>query len=66
MSQVLKIQKKEVTKMGQLAVIAKEGVLQGRVVEVLPQSYLQPSWEWAEDKKTKIQFPIKREELVIL
>jgi len=52
--------------MGQMAVIAREGILQGRVVEVLPQSYLQPSWEWAEDKKTKIQFPIKREDLVIL
>lgn len=52
--------------MGQMAVIAKEGILQGRVCEILPQSYLQEAWEWVEDKKCKVQFPIKREDLVIL
>lgn len=52
--------------MGQMAVIAKEGVLQGRKCEVLPQDYLQPFWAWVEDKKTKIQFPVKREDLEIL
>ena len=52
--------------MGQMAVIAKEGVLQGRVCEILPQSYLQEDWTWVEDKKSKVQLPMKKEDLVIV
>lgn len=52
--------------MGKMAVIAREGILQGRVVEVIPQGYLQFPWEWVEDKKCKVQFPIKGEDLVII
>ena len=67
MNQVSKIQgQKEVISMGKMAVIKKPGMLEGVVVEIIPESYLQEDWEWVEHKETKIQFPVKKEDLTAL
>ena len=66
MFRVSKVQGKGVTKMGKMAVIAREGILEGRVVEIIPEGYLQRNWAWVQDQKSKVQFPIKKEDLVIL
>lgn len=52
--------------MGKMAIIKKSGVLEGVVVEIIPQGYLTEPWEWVEEQKSKVQFPIKKEDLVIL
>ena len=68
MIQRLQIQnKREGNKiMDQMAVIKKPGMLEGVVVEIIPESYLQEDWEWVEHPKTKIQFPVKKEDLTAL
>ena len=57
---------KGVTNMGKRAVIIKKGILEGAVVEVIPEGYLQPDWAWVEHPKTKIQFPVNKEDLLIV
>ncbi|MFQ6065816.1 MAG: hypothetical protein ACE5K3_00880 [bacterium] len=49
-----------------MAIIKKPGMLEGMVIEIIPQGYLQDPWVWVEHQKSKIQFPIKKEDLVVL
>lgn len=66
MFRVSKIQGKGVTKMGKMAVVTTKGILEGAVVEIIPEGYLQQDWAWVEHQKSKLQFPIKKEDLVVL
>jgi len=67
MFRALKIQgKKEVTKMGKIAVIKSGGAFDGRVIEIIPQGYLEKPYVMVEDKSTRIQFPIRQEHLLPL
>ena len=52
--------------MGKMAVITRKGILKGAIVEVIPEGYLQQDWAWVEHPKTKIQFPVKKEDLLIV
>lgn len=52
--------------MGKTAVIKKPGMLEGMVVEIIPEGYLQQDCAWVEHQKSKLQFPIKKEDLVAL
>jgi len=52
--------------MGKMAVVTTKGILEGAVVEIIPEGYLQQGWAWVEHQKTKIQFPVKKEDLLIV
>ena len=66
MFRVSKVQGKGVTKMGKMAVVTRKGILEGVIVEIIPQGYLREPWEWVLHQNSKVQFPIKKEDLVVL